>query len=70
MIPDFDLKLAEKIRKQFEAMRNDPRYHLGLGDIRVTIGHQDELCDMIQTIEKQYIDSLERYCEDLMGEDL
>jgi hypothetical protein len=31
------------VRELFDAMRHDPAHHLGLGDIRLTIGQQEDL---------------------------
>lgn len=36
------------IRKCFEQLRFDKNYHLGLGDIRLTIGQQEEICDLVE----------------------
>ena len=40
----------EKLKSIFDALRNDPSHHLGLGDIRLTIAQQDEILNLIQPI--------------------
>lgn len=32
-----------EVAKYFDAMRHDPNHHLGLGDIRLTYGQQEEI---------------------------
>ena len=36
------------LRKCFEQLRFDKNHHLGLGDIRLTIGQQDEICELVE----------------------
>ena len=36
------------LRKLFEQMRFDKNHHLGMGDIRLTIGQQEEICDLVE----------------------
>lgn len=36
------------IRDCFEQMRFDKGVHLGLGDIRLSIGTQDDICDLVE----------------------
>ena len=38
------------IRKCFEQLRFDKNHHLGLGDIRLTIGQQEEICELVERI--------------------
>ena len=35
------------LRKCFEQLRFDKNCHLGLGDIRLTIAQQEEICDLV-----------------------
>lgn len=41
-----DIKAAVKkhLDERFDELRKDPDHHLGLGDIRLTVAQQDELC--------------------------
>ena len=41
-----DIKAAFKkhLDERFDELRKDPDHHLGLGDIRLTVAQQDELC--------------------------
>jgi len=36
------------LRKFFEQMRFDKNHHLGLGDIRLTITQQEEICELVE----------------------
>ena len=36
------------IREYFKQLRFDENNHLGLGDIRLTVAQQEEICDMIE----------------------
>ncbi len=36
------------LEKCFEALRQDPRFHLGLGDIRITQGMQEEIVKLVE----------------------
>jgi hypothetical protein len=36
------------LRKCFEQLRFDKNNHLGLGDIRLTIAQQDEICELVE----------------------
>jgi len=40
----------EELKSMFDALRNDPAHHLGLGDIRLTIAQQDEILAMISPL--------------------
>ena len=42
------IKSTWSLRKFFEEARRDPIYHMGLGDIRLTIGMQEELCRLVE----------------------
>ncbi len=39
--------LSKRMDQYFAALRFDPRTHLGLGDIRLTLGEQDAIVDLI-----------------------
>jgi hypothetical protein len=39
--------IAEMLRKEFESLRFDGHHHLGLGDVRLTIGHQEEILEKV-----------------------
>lgn len=54
------------VAKRFEQMRHDPNFHLGLGDIRLTVGDQEEIVAIITQLE----DELEQVYMDLAGEDI
>ena len=47
------MKLSERIRKRWNGLRFNQDYHLGLGDIRLTIGMQDELLDEVTQLEAE-----------------
>jgi hypothetical protein len=36
------------LRKCFEQLRFDKNHHLGLGDIRLTISQQEEICELVE----------------------
>lgn len=36
------------IRKCFEQLRFDKNHHLGMGDIRLTIAQQEEICELVE----------------------
>ena len=36
------------LRKYFEQLRFDKNHHLGLGDIRLTIAQQEEICELVE----------------------
>ena len=36
------------IRKCFKRLRFDKDFHLGMGDIRLTIGMQEEICELVE----------------------
>ena len=36
------------LRECFKQLRCDKNHHLGLGDIRLTIAQQDEICDLVE----------------------
>jgi len=36
------------LRKFFEQMRVDKNHHLGLGDIRLTMAQQEEICELVE----------------------
>lgn len=38
----------EEIKAFFEKLRHDPNHHLGLGDIRLTLGQQVDLIKMVE----------------------
>jgi hypothetical protein len=40
--------IVGKVKSYFEALRFSPRHHLGLGDIRLTIGQQEEILSIIE----------------------
>ena len=40
----------EELKSIFDALRNDPAHHLGLGDIRLTIAQQDEILAMVSPL--------------------
>jgi hypothetical protein len=43
-----EVKTEWDIRKCFEELRSDKDHHLGMGDIRLTIGMQEEICDLVE----------------------
>jgi len=42
------VKTGWNIRECFKQLRFDKNHHLGLGDIRITIAQQDEICDLVE----------------------
>ena len=42
------VKTEWDIRKCFEQLRLDKDHHLGMGDIRLTIGMQEEICELVE----------------------
>jgi hypothetical protein len=36
------------LRKCFQQLRFDKNHHLGLGDIRLTISQQEEICELVE----------------------
>ena len=42
------VKTKWDIRKCFEQLRFDKDHHLGMGDIRLTIGQQEEICELVE----------------------
>lgn len=36
------------LRKFFEQLRFDKNHHLGLGDIKLTIAQQEEICELVE----------------------
>jgi signal transduction histidine kinase len=42
------VKTEWDIRKCFEQLRFDKDHHLGMGDIRITIGMQEEICELVE----------------------
>jgi hypothetical protein len=38
----------DSLRELFDRLRHDPAHHLGMGDIRLTMGQQDEIADAWQ----------------------
>ena len=43
-----EVKTEWDMRKCFEELRCDKDHHLGMGDIRLTIGMQEEICDLVE----------------------
>ena len=42
------IKTTWDIRDCFKQLRFDKNHHLGLGDIRLTIAQQEEICDLVE----------------------
>lgn len=42
------VKTEWDIRKYFEQLRFDKDHHLGMGDIRLTTGMQEEICELVE----------------------
>ena len=40
----------EELKSMFDALRNDPHHHLGLGDIRLTVAQQDLILDAMHPL--------------------
>ena len=38
------------LRECFKQLRFDKNHHLGLGDIRLTIAQQEEICDLVERL--------------------
>lgn len=57
------MKIGE-LRDYFEKLRFDPNHHLGMGDIRLTMGQQEEILKMLEDealqdkADKEYQDYL------------
>jgi hypothetical protein len=48
-------KATKMIIDYFHTLRFDPKHHLGLGDIRLTLAQQEELIELLQgSTFKQY----------------
>lgn len=47
-----EIKSYWDIRKCFEHLRYDSKYHLGNGDIRLTKKMQEEFCDLVEKFYK------------------
>ena len=57
----------EELKSMFDALRNDPQHHLGLGDIRLTIAQQDEILAMISPLPPaEGADDLKQYMTNLL----
>lgn len=50
------------LKEYFSKLRHDPDHHLGLGDIRITIGMQEEILRMCNT--EQYITATDNQDEE------
>ena len=56
------------IVEEFKRLRFLPEHHLGLGDIRITIGQQEEICaeiERLRSLEKQRIFANEELCKEI-----
>jgi len=42
------MKSEWNLRKYFEQLRFDKNHHLGMGDIRLTIAQQEEICELVE----------------------
>lgn len=42
------IKTSWNIRECFKQLRLDEQHHLGLGDIRLTIAQQEEICELVE----------------------
>lgn len=42
------IKSTWNIRECFKQLRFDKKHHLGLGDIRLTIAQQEEICELVE----------------------
>jgi hypothetical protein len=51
-IPEERTEGAEWLKVYFESCRFDEAYHLGLGDIRLTIADQEYIINVINSIEE------------------
>lgn len=45
------VKSSFSLSKYFEQLRFDKNHHLGMGDIRLTIGQQEEICALLERQE-------------------
>jgi hypothetical protein len=45
-------KKTKKVIDYFHKLRFDPKHHLGLGDIRLTIAQQEEIIEIVNNIIK------------------
>jgi hypothetical protein len=45
------LELIQWLEKYFQYLRNSKEWHLGLGDIRLSIGQQDQIVEMIKEMK-------------------
>jgi len=49
------IKSNWSLEKCFEELRNDKNHHIGLGDIRLTIGQQEEIVKLVnEKIEERF----------------
>lgn len=57
----------QKIKSIFDQLKHDPNHHLGLGDIRLTVGQQDEIINLFPetTPPKNTISSDRQKAEEL-----
>jgi hypothetical protein len=46
------IKTTWSIKKFFQELRNDPAHHLGMGDIRLTVGMQEEIVNLVNQTTK------------------
>ena len=44
---DIKAAVGRSLQSRFDELRKDPDHHLGLGDIRLTVAQQDELCESL-----------------------
>jgi hypothetical protein len=42
-----------KINDYFEQLRHDENHHLGLGDIRLTVGMQEDIIEQLSNISQE-----------------
>lgn len=48
-VSDNDLVKSDwSLRECFNQLRSDKNHHLGLGDIRLTIAQQEEICELVE----------------------
>ena len=65
----------EAIKEYFNKLRHDDKHHLGLGDIRLTIGQQEEIIRLIEEeFKKVYLPHVSKnevagcdHCRDEQG---
>jgi hypothetical protein len=48
----------------FRKLRFDPNHHLGLGDIRLTLGQQEELVALMRAEEQGAFCPMDSYCKE------